>query len=50
MKLAIVICSTRPGRIGPVVADWTEQYRPIWEARFDAMEEILKTMKGENHE
>ena len=22
-------------------ADWTEQYRPIWEARFDRMEEYL---------
>lgn len=31
-----------------IVADWTEQYRPIWEARFDAMANILKTMKDKN--
>jgi DNA-binding transcriptional ArsR family regulator len=23
------------------VADWTEQYRPVWEARFDRMDEYL---------
>lgn len=26
------------------VAAWTDQYRHIWDARFDAMDEILKTM------
>lgn len=30
------------------VASWTEQYRPIWEARFDQMETCLKQLKGEN--
>ena len=24
------------------VASWAEQYRPIWEARFDQMENVLK--------
>ena len=27
------------------VANWTDQYRYIWEARFDLMGSILKTMK-----
>ena len=27
------------------VADWTDQYRHIWDVRFDAMAEILLTMK-----
>ena len=28
------------------VASWTDQYRHIWEARFDVMDGILKSMKG----
>ncbi|WP_425418700.1 ArsR/SmtB family transcription factor [Oricola indica] len=28
-----------------VVADWTDQYRDIWEARFDAMAGVLQSMK-----
>lgn len=32
------------------VADWTDQYRHIWEARFDAMNDILKTMKDSKNE
>jgi hypothetical protein len=32
------------------VADWTDQYRHIWDARFDAMSQILKTMKEEKDE
>lgn len=28
------------------VASWADQYRPIWEARFDAADELLKSMKG----
>lgn len=27
------------------VANWTDQYRHIWEARFDVMSQILRTMK-----
>ena len=27
------------------VVDWTDQYRHIWDARFDTMNGILKTMK-----
>ena len=27
------------------VATWTELYRPIWEARFDAMDTLLSQMK-----
>lgn len=28
-----------------VIADWTDQYRDIWEARFDAMAGVLQSMK-----
>lgn len=28
-----------------VVANWTDQYRDIWEARFDAMAGVLQSMK-----
>lgn len=27
------------------VADWTEQYRPIWEARFDRMSDYLQHLQ-----
>lgn len=27
------------------VVDWTDQYRHIWDARFDAMDDILKTIR-----
>ena len=29
------------------VVDWTERYRPIWEARFDAMGRILDDLKDD---
>lgn len=32
------------------VASWTDQYRHIWEARFNAMDKILKNMKDQNNE
>lgn len=32
------------------VASWTEQYRPIWENRFDTMERYLTAMTERNHE
>ena len=32
------------------VAHWTEQYQHIWEARFDKMSDLLKSMKGDNHD
>lgn len=32
------------------VADWTDQYRHIWNTRFDVMGRILKTMKDENND
>ena len=28
------------------VADWTEQYRPVWEARFDRMDDYLAQLQG----
>jgi len=44
----------RPCRLVPepleAVSAWTEQYRRIWEARFDAMDDILKEMKDPSHE
>tara|TARA_R110000787_G_scaffold3148_4_gene12675 strand:- start:55354 stop:55614 length:261 start_codon:yes stop_codon:yes gene_type:complete len=30
------------------VANWTDQYRHIWDLRFDAMSEILKSKKDKN--
>ncbi|MDP5217194.1 metalloregulator ArsR/SmtB family transcription factor [Ruegeria sp. 2205SS24-7] len=27
------------------VAHWADRYRPIWEARFDAMERVIEAMK-----
>lgn len=33
-----------------VVANWTDQYRHIWDARFDVMAGILQTMKDKNDE
>ncbi len=32
------------------VASWTEQYRHIWEMRFDTMDKVLKTMRDNSHE
>ena len=32
------------------VASWAEQYRPIWEARFDRMDAYLKTLTEDGHE
>ena len=29
------------------VADWIEQYRQLWEARFDRLDDILEKMKKE---
>ncbi len=37
-------CTLNPDPIKHVVG-WAEAYRPIWEARFDAMDSILATMK-----
>lgn len=28
------------------IATWTEQYRPIWEARFDRMDDYLQHLQG----
>jgi DNA-binding transcriptional ArsR family regulator len=41
----------RPCAIDPAplrdVSTWAEQYRPIWEARFDRMDDYLKQLAGE---
>jgi DNA-binding transcriptional ArsR family regulator len=29
------------------VADWTEQYRPVWEARFDRMDDYLIQLQNQ---
>jgi DNA-binding transcriptional ArsR family regulator len=29
------------------VADWTEQYRPVWEARFDRMDDYLTQLQNQ---
>jgi len=31
------------------VADWTEQYRHIWAARFDAMDVAIKNLEGKDN-
>lgn len=30
------------------ITDWTDQYRFIWESRFDALDQALKTMKDDD--
>lgn len=44
----------RPCKLNPApiaaLAHWTEQYRHIWEARFDAMADVLEQMKGDDHD
>src|SRR5919197_1189047 len=41
----------RPCAIDPTplaeVASWTEQYRSVWEARFDRMDNYLKQLPGQ---
>lgn len=32
------------------VVDWTDQYRHIWDARFDAMNDILKSIRDTENE
>ena len=32
------------------LASWTEQYRPIWEARFNRMDDCLVDLKGQAHD
>ncbi len=44
----------RPCRLNAVplreVADWTEQYRHIWDVRFDRMDQIITDMKDNSDE
>ena len=42
-------CTLNPRPLAEI-ADWTDQYRHIWEARFDALDDILKDMKGSGDE
>ena len=37
-------CSLDASRLGEVSC-WTEQYRPIWEARFDRMDGYIKQLQ-----
>lgn len=43
----------RPCALNPLplveIASWTDQYRQIWNARFDAMSDVLKTMKEDGN-
>jgi len=32
------------------IANWTDQYRPIWDARFDAMDQLLNQLKDPKHD
>ena len=42
-------CKLNPDPIKQVVG-WAEAYRPIWEARFDRMDDILNAMKEQDHD
>jgi len=39
-------CDVRFDRLNEV-ADWVEQYRQIWEARFDRLDQVLEQLKKE---
>ncbi|MEX0309968.1 MAG: ArsR/SmtB family transcription factor [Tateyamaria sp.] len=39
-------CTLDPAPLRAVAA-WTDMYRPIWEARFDAMAQLLDEMKDD---
>ncbi len=41
-------CRLAPGPLREVAA-WTDQYRHIWDARFDDMARVLKDMQGDDH-
>lgn len=38
-------CTLKPEPL-EAVANWADQYRHIWDARFDVMAGVLETMKG----
>ena len=44
----------RPCRLNPealkTITSWTDQYRPIWEARFDRMDDCIKHLNKPNQE
>jgi len=42
-------CTLNPAAL-QAVSDWTEQYRHIWQARFDAMDYALKQMKEQDND
>ncbi len=42
-------CTLNPQPLADV-ADWTEQYRHIWTARFDAMSDVVNALKEEKNE
>ncbi len=39
-------CEVRFDRLSEV-SDWIEQYRQLWEARFDRLDDVLEKMKKE---
>ncbi|MBI1792885.1 MAG: winged helix-turn-helix transcriptional regulator [Chloroflexi bacterium] len=39
-------CEVKPDKLNEV-SDWVEQYRQIWEQRFDRLDEVLIEMKKE---
>lgn len=40
-------CALEPDALASV-ADWAEQYRHVWESRFDQMDEYLNSLKNES--
>ncbi len=39
-------CNLDPTRLEEV-SDWAEQYRPVWESRFDRMDDYLRQLQSE---
>jgi hypothetical protein len=39
-------CALEPSAL-KTVATWAEQYRPVWEARFDRMDYYLTKLQGQ---
>lgn len=42
-------CTLDPGPLQQV-SNWTDQYRPIWEGRFDRMDDYLRRLQAESTE
>lgn len=41
-------CALNPGPLA-AVSHWADQYRPIWQARFDTMDKVIQTLKDSDY-